>query len=307
MLDVVIPVHNGRAVVGQTLAGLLALDKMDEGDRQIIVVDDGSTDNTAQVVEGFADARIHLVRLQQRSGRATACNTGVAASAAEAVLLLDADCLPLQLDLLHRHEQALADGYDLSFGAITAVGDGFWSRYARVVAAERAGKAVLGDFSALTSCNMAIRRSLFEQCGGFHAGFRHYGFEDRDLIASLLALGARTHFDPETAVLHATETSVAVLCRKMEEAGRCTAAIFQGRHPEIYQEMRFSRVDVRTAGPAVRAMSPVLSAAGVPLRWLVDLLTQVSWLPVPLRISLVRLATGLAFLRGTRAAAARER
>lgn len=304
MLDVIIPVYNGRAVIDRTLTGLLEQDGLDACCRRIIVVDDGSCDDTAEVVQAFDEERIHLVRLQMRSGRAAACNAGVAASTADVVLFLDADCRPLHPDLLCRHARILADGHDLSFGPVTANGSDFWGRYARVVAAEREKRVASGDYTALTSCNLAMRRSVFERCGGFHEGYRHYGFEDRDLIASLLPLNMRLHYDPEAAVLHAARTSVAALCRKMEESGRYTAAVFQKRHPAIYRDMKFAQVDVRTAGSVVRALSPLLAAGGLPVQWLVSVLTQAGWLPVSLRISLVRLATGLAYMRGSRAAVA---
>jgi hypothetical protein len=187
----------------------------------------------------------------------------------------------------------------MSFGPVTAGGSDFWSRYARVVAAEREARVSSGDFSALTSCNLAVQRSVFEQGGGFHAGYRHYGFEDRDLIAGLLVRGARPHYDPEAAVLHEAGASVALLCRKMEEAGRNTSTVFQGRYPGVYRDMRFSQVDVRTAGLPVRSLSGPLSVLARPMQGLAARLVDWERLPMRLRLGMVRLATALAYLRGT--------
>lgn len=298
MLDVVIPVHNGRQVICQTLELILKQEGISDGCR-IIVVDDGSTDGTAELVAAVKDPRIQLLRMPQCAGRASARNAGVAASAAEAVLLLDADCRPLDVDLIRRHMRALADGCDLSFGPVTAMGDDFWSYYARVVADEREARIGLGDYLAMTSANIAIRRALFDGCGGFHEGYCHYGFEDRDLIARLLECKARPHYDPLAVVLHDAQASVAVLCRKMDEAGRHTAGIFQQRYPYIYRDMRFSRVDVRTAPAAVRVMSGLLSRLASPVKALASRSVDIRWLPAGWRLALVRLAVALAFLRGT--------
>lgn len=302
MLDVVIPVHNGSGVVCRTLSAILAQVGVDEGRHRIIVVDDGSSDNTVKEVAGFSHPAIRLVRMARRSGRAAACNAGAAASNAHYLLFLDADCLPQESDLLQRHEQVLAEGHQLSFGPVTAQGGDFWSCYARQVAAERERRADGGDFSGLTSCNLALPRGLYLQEGGFHEGYRHYGFEDRDLIAGLLASGAQPHYEPNAAVLHDSGASVAVLCRKMEEAGRCTAGVFQARHPAVYRDMHYSQVDVRTARKPVRLLSGPLSSLSLPTMWLAERLVQRGWLPLRLRLTLVRLASALAYLRGTRTA-----
>ncbi len=302
MLDVVIPVHNGADVIGKTMAALLTQRSTRAGRRHIIVVDDGSTDGTGNVVRAFGHPQVRLIRVPWRRGRANACNLGVASSRAVAVLLLDADCVPLADDLLCRHEQALVSGCDLSFGSITALGDDFWSHYARVVAQEREARVSLGDYLSMTSTNVAVRRTLFNCCGGFHEGYRHYGFEDRDLIASLFACEARPHYDAFATVLHDAQASVAGLCRKMEEAGRYTSGIFQRRQPDIYRAMKFSKVDVRTGPIPIRALPGFWAVFASPVEALAAELVCFRWLPAGWRLALVRFALALAFLRGTKAA-----
>lgn len=298
-IDVVIPVYNGAEVIADTLSALLTLEGMAAGLQKIVVVDDGSTDATVQAVQAFDPAVVQLVRLDRRGGRSRACNIGVEKSLADAVLLLDADCRPSSPDLLIRHSQTLSKGFDLSFGTITAMGSSFWSRYARQVATERTARVEEGDYTALTSCNLAMRREDFQRAGGFCESYTRYGFEDRDLIVRLLHSGLRPHFDPQAVVLHEAGATVQGLCEKMEEAGCHTAGIFQRRHPAAYRRMRFARIDLRTAPLSVRVVArpAILSLPAVrrTAAWLVGQ----EWLSLRWRIRLVRFAVALAYVRGT--------
>jgi glycosyltransferase involved in cell wall biosynthesis len=87
-VDVVIPVFNGRETIRAALASVLA----GQGDcvHRIILVDDGSSDDTAQVVQGLGSPLIELVRTPNQ-GVARARNLGIEKSTAEWVAFLDAD------------------------------------------------------------------------------------------------------------------------------------------------------------------------------------------------------------------------
>lgn len=87
MQSVIIPVRNGADLIAQAIASaLLQLASDDE----IIVVDNGSTDETAGVVKAFADPRVRLVA-EARPGPAAASNTGLAVARGNLVSFLDHD------------------------------------------------------------------------------------------------------------------------------------------------------------------------------------------------------------------------
>ncbi|MDB5725233.1 MAG: glycosyl transferase family 2 [Novosphingobium sp.] len=90
-IAVVIPAYDAQATIAATLASVLAQSRPPN---EILVVDDGSRDGTAAVVEQFAaaDPRIRLIR-QVRSGPSAARNRAIAATAAELIAPLDADDL----------------------------------------------------------------------------------------------------------------------------------------------------------------------------------------------------------------------
>jgi len=87
IISVVIPSYNAASYIGRAVSSALAQTCRDI---EVIVVDDGSTDDTAQVVGGCADHRVCYLR-QAHGERSTARNTGIGASSGDYVAFLDAD------------------------------------------------------------------------------------------------------------------------------------------------------------------------------------------------------------------------
>ena len=90
--SIVIPVHNKATITRQCLDSLLA-EADDEISRQLVIVDDGSTDGTPSLLATYGD-RIHVIRHATAQGFAGACNAGLAAAAGEFVILLNNDTIP---------------------------------------------------------------------------------------------------------------------------------------------------------------------------------------------------------------------
>jgi peptidoglycan-N-acetylglucosamine deacetylase len=89
-VSALVPAYNEAAVIGRTLAALLA---SNYPHLEVLVIDDGSTDGTAEVAEQFAtDPRLRVLRLPN-GGKGRALNAGIAASRGEIVIAIDADTL----------------------------------------------------------------------------------------------------------------------------------------------------------------------------------------------------------------------
>src|SRR5262249_53825967 len=110
-LSVVIPAYNEVARLPATLRDLLAFLDADGRRAEVIVVDDGSTDGTSEVVRRVEaeDDRVRLIRLPQNRGKGYAVRTGIVNTAGRLVLFADADGAT-PFDQLARLEAQLSSG-----------------------------------------------------------------------------------------------------------------------------------------------------------------------------------------------------
>lgn len=109
LVSVVIPTYNRAYLVGRAIKSVLA---QTLGDFEVIVVDDGSTDNTVEVVQAFQDPQIRLLQLAGNCGASRALNVGIQAAGGEWVAFLDSDdeWLPQKLEMqVARARQAGGD------------------------------------------------------------------------------------------------------------------------------------------------------------------------------------------------------
>lgn len=107
MISVIIPIYNEARSIGSTLR---SLSSQTVKDIEIIVVDDGSTDDLSGALSSWMEA-ISLVRLEQNNGRQAARNTGLARACGEYLFVCDADilllptCLEKMLRALDEHQE----------------------------------------------------------------------------------------------------------------------------------------------------------------------------------------------------------
>ncbi|MFO0746106.1 MAG: glycosyltransferase family 2 protein [Myxococcota bacterium] len=103
LVSVVMPAHQAERWLEQAVTSLLV---QSHRELEVIVVDDGSTDRTPDIVASIRDSRLRLVRLERQQGVAAALNAGLAAARGELVGRLDADDYALA-DRIERQVAAL--------------------------------------------------------------------------------------------------------------------------------------------------------------------------------------------------------
>lgn len=193
-LDVVIPCHNYGSYVHHAVASALAQEGFET---RVIVVDDGSTDNTAEALAEFRDSPVTIIRLDIARGAANARNVGAAMSAGEFLAFLDADDLwpPTRSSVL---AGLLGSVNQLACGAVQefSVNDG-----GHVVrsGAVRAGTS-LGA--------MLMRRATFESVGELDTSYS-VG-ENIDWLSRARALGVELIANDSIALwrrVHRTNTT----------------------------------------------------------------------------------------------------
>jgi len=90
-LSVIVPIYNERNTVVEVLRRMRAVDLPDGIEREIIVVDDGSTDGTREVLRQLADSTVRIVLHEVNRGKGAALRTGFTHATGEYILVQDAD------------------------------------------------------------------------------------------------------------------------------------------------------------------------------------------------------------------------
>jgi glycosyltransferase involved in cell wall biosynthesis len=184
-VSVIIPAYNAALYVRQAIESVLA---QTYPDYEIIVVDDGSTDDTPVIAQQFGSA-IRYIR-QTNLGLSAARNTGIRNAQTAVIALLDADdlwepeFLEVMLSLLAKHPQAA--GVYCGFQYINAQGNVVGKPSLRVVSPEKFyyTQVYLGNW--LAPCAVLFHRRLAEQVGLFDEALK--ALEDKDLWIRLSAL-----------------------------------------------------------------------------------------------------------------------
>jgi glycosyltransferase involved in cell wall biosynthesis len=198
LVSVIIPAYNVECYVAAAIDSALA---QTYEHVEVVVVDDGSTDHTAEVVAGYGD-RVVTVS-QENRGLAGARNSGIRAASGSIFALLDADdlwlperlarCVPILVD---RPEIGMvtSDAYVMDETVKTTkrcYGD---RRRFPFPAHEDEQLAIIAKRNFLF-ISVVFRRSLVERCGSFDESMRRA--EDYELWTRFLLSGSRAAFVPE--------------------------------------------------------------------------------------------------------------
>jgi glycosyltransferase involved in cell wall biosynthesis len=124
-VTVVVPTHDREALLRQTLGSILGQRGVDF---EVIVVDDGSSDDTAAAVAGLGDPRVRLVRHGRPLGVAAARNRGIAEAAGAWLAFCDDDDLWAPDKLARQLQAATQTGANWVYtGEVHIDADGWWS------------------------------------------------------------------------------------------------------------------------------------------------------------------------------------
>lgn len=178
MISVVIPLYNKASQIASTLRSVLAQTYQDF---EIVVVDDGSTDNSLAEVGKVGDSRIRIIH-QPNAGVSAARNKGISVAKGEFIALLDGDdrweetYLETQLQLAHSYPDC--DVFATNYKLVDEVGNVQSTVLRRLRIEGESG--VLENYFEVASlssppiCSISVmaRRGVFESVGGFPAGVR---------------------------------------------------------------------------------------------------------------------------------------
>ena len=211
-VSVVIPTYNRAEIVRKTLQGYAAQDSIGQI-LELLVVDDGSSDNTRSVVEECARSLLVPVRYlyQQNSGLAAARNHAIREARGDLILFGDDDIVPGQ-SMVTEH---LAWHRRYPEPTAGVLGHVAWAPEVRATPfMEWAGlygpqfqfgyfkPGMELDFRHAYFCNTSIKRSFLEQNGFFNESFRGYGWEDIEFSYRLYERGWLLRYNPHAIGYH---------------------------------------------------------------------------------------------------------
>jgi cellulose synthase/poly-beta-1,6-N-acetylglucosamine synthase-like glycosyltransferase len=210
-ISVIVPARNAADTIASCLESLLA-QTVPRDDYEVIVVDDGSTDETRRVVEQFD---VILV-VQSHKGPAAARNRGVNASRGEALLFTDADCEPAPTWIAEMVEPFETREIVGVKGVYATRQRGVVPRFVQCEYEERYQLMARREYiDFIDTYSAGYRRATFLWEKGFDTRYPTASVEDQELSFRLAKEGYKMVFNPEAVVYHQhPETSGAYFRRK---------------------------------------------------------------------------------------------
>jgi glycosyltransferase involved in cell wall biosynthesis len=248
-ISVVVCAYNAAATLDECLRHTCALDYPD---LEIVVVDDGSTDETAAIARRYIRVRLESI---PHGGLSVARNHGFFVARGDVVAYLDSDAYP---DPDWPYYLALGfDGPDVAGVGGPNVPPRTDSPGAHQVARAPGGPlhVLLSDDRAehIPGCNMAFWRERLVELGGFDPVYTAAG-DDVDLCWRLLDRGWEISFHPAALVWHHRRAGLRPYLRQQRGYGR-SEALVEARHPDRF-----------TATGTARWRGRIYDSAPVPLR-----------------------------------------
>jgi glycosyltransferase involved in cell wall biosynthesis len=261
-LSVIVPTRDRAATVAETLARLARERAADS--IEVVVVDDGSRDDTPAVLERAATSlplELRSVRRQSGGGPGAARNSGLAVARAPVCLFLGDDMRPRD-GLLARHREfhRRREGFgDALIGRIVPAptSDSPFSRWLHEQGKQFAFAHMRADEPVparlFYAANCSLKRELLESVGGFDERFE-FGHEEQELGGRLERAGIRLAYDPEAIAEHDHPTDLWSTLARMRGFGRSYRQL---------TDLDPGRPQPRPPGPRHRVKASALTAAAL--------------------------------------------
>jgi GT2 family glycosyltransferase len=264
-LSVIVVTKNGAQRVVPCLNSIAAaLNRAAPVDAEILVVDNGSTDDTGIVIRKWAktSATPTLAMSEPRSGKSRALNLALRVAGGDLLVFTDDDCRlnPEYVNDLRRHDAAdtelvlrggrieLGDPADLPYTINTSLTPKRW----HISLNSTRHDCIAGE---LNGCNMAMRRALVERLGPFDENFgpgsRMGSGDDAEYFFRAYAAGVTLEYVPDMVVFHhhgrKTAAEGKALIRRYSIGWGAVHAKYLFQHSSFYRE-RYADLRALLAG-----------------------------------------------------------
>ena len=285
---VVIPTYNRKTILRKTIEGYLR-QTIREEILEILVVDDGSTDGTTEVVADLAQTSPIPIRYlrQEKKGQAGGRNYGIREARGEIILFGDDDVIPAP-NMVEVHLARHKAHPEPSFAVMGHVP---WAPEVHPTPLMRwsifkgpqlgYGHLTSGKKVGFTSClfgNASLKLSFLKENGVFDESFHGWGCEDWELGYRLIQKGMVMIYDADAVGYHYKRLTFAEMCqfpakaapsRRIFAATEAGKVYFEGeKGARNSRRHRLQRLFVRIAVPFLLPLKPLLDSQ-IPLPWAV--------------------------------------
>jgi glycosyltransferase involved in cell wall biosynthesis len=248
-LSVIVPVYNSERSLSKCVRSFCEADFPEEK-YEVVIVDDGSTDNSYKIARGLKDTFAATIKICEQShrGPAAARNAGIKNAVGRIVLFTGADCVATR-ELLQRHVTGHAVHKDES---IAILGYTTWHPRLRITPFMRwLEKGMQSDYGRLhhgervdstyfNTTNISLKRRFMLRNGLFDEAFPYAAFEDIELGYRLKGAGLKIIYDQTAVVYHLHRTDPLSYSHRQRMVGR-SIVLLKRKHPEMPLDMERMR------------------------------------------------------------------
>jgi glycosyltransferase involved in cell wall biosynthesis len=238
-LSVVIPTHERPETLFRVLDALAA--QHDAPDFEVVVVDDGSQDETPRLLARYRPGYPFRALSQENAGPAAARNRGIEEARGRLILFLGDDTVP-EPRFLSVHARAHGQPRP---GPVAVLGYTTWPEERRVTPflhhineyGLQFGYGLIEDpeavpFNFFYTSNISLPRALLYEAELFDTTFPRAAWEDIEIAYRLTRRGMRIVYRPEAVARHHHDISFASFRQRQVRSGE-SASFFYGKHPEL--------------------------------------------------------------------------
>ncbi|MBL7052864.1 MAG: glycosyltransferase family 2 protein, partial [Candidatus Marinimicrobia bacterium] len=204
---------------------------------EIIFVDDGSDDNSANIWESAKfESKFQLIQHKNNRGRSASRNSGIAQAKGEYCLFTNANIvLPKNwvqgyLDFFAENPNAIGACGLIEYTSLDKKFEQYLNRKSRGLHKFKSGYFI--PLEKVLFANASAQRNILEKAHGFGENFKSYGGEELDLM---LRIGKKIQFCGGVSVLRENHPDFQTHCKRLEEFGKSVLPLLFKKHPLYFQ------------------------------------------------------------------------
>ena len=241
--DIIVPCYNVEHIIEKSLNSIFS-QEYSKNEYSVIVIDDGSTDNTLKSLNRFdSEQNLTVISFESNKGLSTARNHGIRRGNSEIICFIDSDMvippdwlLNIEKILMTKEITGVLGEIVLPKGEIPNKLDKYF--YSKLRGARQFGEeSIIGPTWFLFN-NSAVKRNAIEKTSLFDEKIKLYGGEDTDLAIRLWDISPQSfYYSSQIIAEHYHKRTLEQFCSQMEIYGKYNLPILLERHPKHYKEL----------------------------------------------------------------------